>query len=105
VLDVNNQWVTVVDESSQIYSYNEGAYVENNIQYRAGFDRKQNEYVAAIKNSSTLNTTNVLPGQVLLGSTASGLKGHYLSVYMTTDTTTDPGGLKELFAVGATYGR
>ena len=80
-------------------------YVENNIQYRAGFDRKQNKYVAAIKNSSVQNTSNVLPGQVLIGSTTSGLKGYYISVYMTTDTTTDPGGLKELFAVGSTYGR
>ena len=105
VLDVNNQWTTVVDESSRIYSYNEGAYVENNIQYRAGFDRKQNEYVAAIKNNAAQNTGDVLPGQVLIGPAISGLKGHYLSVYMTTDSTTDPGGLKELFAVGANYGR
>tara|TARA_R110000803_G_scaffold66862_2_gene128454 strand:+ start:1665 stop:3044 length:1380 start_codon:yes stop_codon:yes gene_type:complete len=105
VLDVDNQWVSVMDQSSQIYSYEEGAYVENNIQYRAGFDRKQNEYVAAIKNSAAENTGDVLPGQVLIGSAASGLKGHYLNVYMRTDTTTDLGGLKELFAVGATYGR
>ncbi|MDB9967639.1 hypothetical protein OAE17_03060 [Gammaproteobacteria bacterium] len=94
-----------MDQSSQIYSYEEGAYVENNIQYRAGFDRKQNEYVAAIKNSAAENTGDVLPGQVLIGSAASGLKGHYLNVYMRTDTTTDLGGLKELFAVGATYGK
>ena len=105
VLDVNNQWTTVVDESSRIYSYNEGTYVENNVQYRAGFDRKQNEYVAAIKNNAAQNTGDVLPGQVLIGSAISGLKGNYLSVYMATDSTTDPGGLKELFAVGATYGR
>jgi len=105
VLDVNSQWVSVVDQSSQIYSYEEGAYVEDNVQYRAGFDRKQNEYVAAIKSDNTQNTSSVIPGQVLIGSSSSGLKGHYLNVYMRTDTTTDLGGLKELFAVGATYGR
>jgi hypothetical protein len=104
-LDVDDQWVSVIDQSSQIYSYEEGAYVENNVQYRAGFDRKQNEYVAAIKNNGVESTTSVLPGQVLIGANASGLKGHYLNVYMRTDTTTDPGGLKELFAVGATYGK
>ncbi len=58
-----------------------------------------------LKNSTAQNTGDVLPGQVLIGPAISGLKGHYLSVYMTTDSTTDPGGLKELFAVGATYGR
>ena len=105
VLDVNDQWVSVVDQSSQIYSYEEGAYVENNVQYRVGFDRKQNEYVAAIKNNGVESVTTILPGQVLTGGITSGLKGHYLSVYMRTDTTTDPSGLKELFAVGATYGR
>jgi len=104
-LDVDDQWVSIIDQSSQIYSYEEGAYVENNVQYRAGFDRKQNEYVAAIKNNGAESVTSILPGQVLIGGSASGLKGHYLSVYMRTDDTTDPGGLKELFAVGANYGR
>lgn len=86
---------------SRIYSYNEGLYFESNIPYRAGFDRKQNRYVAAILN----NSPNPLPGQVLSGPSNTGIKAYYTTVTMQTDTTTDPGGLKELFAVGSTYGR
>ena len=44
-----------IDTANKIYSYDEGAYVENNVEYRAGFDRKQNRYVAAIKNNSTIH--------------------------------------------------
>lgn len=86
---------------SRIYSYNEGLYFESNIPYRAGFDRKQNRYVAPILN----NSPNPLPGQVLSGPSNTGVKAYYTTVTMQTDTTTDPGGLKELFAVGSTYGR
>ena len=86
---------------SRIYSYNEGLYFESNIPYRAGFDRKQNRYVAPILN----NSPNPLPGQVLSGPSNTGIKAYYTTVTMQTDTTTNPGGLKELFAVGSTYGR
>ena len=85
----------------KIYSYDEGLYFENNIPYRAGFDRKQNRYVSAIKN----NSPTPLAGQVILGPNSTGIKAYYATVTMQTDDTTDPGGLKELFAVGSTYGR
>ena len=94
-------WGETIDTSSRIWSYDEGLYVENNVQYRAGFDRKQNRYVAAIKNNSTIP----LAGQVLIGPNNTGIKAYYATVTMKTDATTDPGGLKELFAVGAIYGR
>jgi len=94
-------WDNNIDTSSRIWSYDEGLYTENNINYRAGFDRKQNNYVAAIKN----NSTTPMAGQVIIGPGNSGLKAYYATVTMRTDDTTDPGGLKELFAVGATYGR
>jgi hypothetical protein len=94
-------WDNNIDTSSRIWSYDEGLYTENNINYRAGFDRKQNNYVAAIKN----NSTTPMAGQVIIGPGNSGLKAYYATVTMQTDNTTDPGGLKELFAVGATYGR
>jgi len=97
----NGSWVDNIDSASRIWSYDEGLYVENNINYRAGFDRKQNNYVAAIKNSST----TPIAGQVMIGDDNSGVKAYYATVTMKTDATTDPGGLKELFAVGATYGR
>ena len=94
-------WGETIDTSSKIWSYDEGLYVEDNVQYRAGFDRKQNRYVAAIKNNSTVP----LAGQVLIGPDNTGIKAYYATVTMQTDATTNPGGLKELFAVGATYGR
>tara|TARA_R110001599_G_scaffold85848_2_gene230489 strand:+ start:4148 stop:5500 length:1353 start_codon:yes stop_codon:yes gene_type:complete len=97
----DSRWGETIDTSSRIWSYDEGLYVENNVQYRAGFDRKQNRYVAAIKNNSTIP----LAGQVLIGPNNTGIKAYYATVTMKTDATTDPGGLKELFAVGAIYGR
>ena len=92
-------WLNHQDTSSLIYSYDEGTYLENNIQYRAGFDRKQNNYVASIKN----NTTNPMQGEVVWGNQTMGIKAYYATVTMSTDTTTDPGGLKELFAVGSNF--
>jgi len=75
--------------------------LDGNVQYRAGFDRKQNRYVAAIPN----NSPTPIAGQVIMGSSSTGIKAYYATVTMKTDTTTDPGGLKELFAVGSIYGR
>ena len=92
-------WINNIDTSSRIWSYDEGAYVESNVQYRAGFDRKQNKYTAAIKN----NTPNPINGEVLWGTKMSGIKAYYATVTMQTDTPTDPGGLKELFAVSSIY--
>jgi hypothetical protein len=83
----------------RIYSYNEGLYFENNIPYRAGFDRKQNKYTAAIKN----NSPTPLEGQVITGPNSSGIKAYYTTVTMQTDLTTDLGGLKELFGVGTNF--
>jgi len=106
--DVNNQWVlrndTIVEGtgSSQyrkIYSYVEGFYEENGIPYRAGFDRKQNKYMAVIPN----NTQTVITGEVVFGNSMTGIKAYYATVTMKTDGTTDPNGLKELFAVGSTF--
>ena len=94
-------WDETIDTSSRIWSYDEGLYTENGIPYRAGFNRKQNRYVAAIKN----NSTQPIDGQVLIGPDSSGIKAYYATVIIKTDETTDPGKLKELFAVGATYGR
>ena len=92
-------WLNHQDTSSLIYSYDEGAYLENNVQYRAGFDRKQNNYVASIKN----NTANPMKGEVIFGSQTMGVKAYYATVTMSTDETTEPGGLKQLFAVGSNF--
>jgi len=91
----------IEDTSQRIYSYDEGLYTEGGISYRAGFDRKQNRYMAAIKN----NSTNIVEGQVLVGPNNTGIKAYYATVTMKTDATTFFGEGKQLFAVGATYGR
>ncbi len=88
------------DGSGVIYSYNEGLYTDPISGYpmRAGFNRKENLYVANIKNSSLLQNE-----QVLFSNTSSGLKGYFLNVVMQTDATTDPGGAKELWSVGTKF--
>jgi len=106
---VGGNWINHVDtivegaganQYRKIYSYDEGAYQENGINYRAGFDRKQNKYMAVIPN----NTTTPMPGEVVFGNSMTGIKAYYATVTMKTDATTDPGGLKELFAVGSVFG-
>ena len=112
-------WINNVDTIVQgagatqyrkIYSYVEGAYdsavppntgLAANQQpiYYAGFDRKQNKYMAVVPN----NTQTPMPGEVIFGSQTSGIKAYYATVTMKTDTTTDPNGLKELFAVSSTF--
>ena len=101
-------WINNVDTIVQgiganqyrkIYSYTEGAYEENGIQYYAGFDRKQNKYMAVVPN----NTQTPMPGEVVFGNQTTGIKAYYATVTMRTDATTDPNGLKELFAVSSTF--
>ena len=84
---------------ARIYSYDEGAYTENNIQYRAGFDRKQNKYYAVIPN----NTQTPMDGEVIFGNQTMGIKGYFATVTMKTDTDTNNGGLKSLFAVSSEF--
>ena len=105
---VNGNWINHVDtivegpgatQYRKIYSYDEGAYTEDNIQYRAGFDRKQNKYMAVIPN----NTQTPIAGEVVFGNQTTGIKAYYATVTMKTDATTDPNGLKELFAVSSTF--
>ena len=66
--------------------------------FRGGFDRKENKYYSNLKNSST-----VKPGEVVFGSTASGIKGFYSIVTFKTDSTTDKGGMKEMFSIGSEF--
>ena len=73
--------------------------------YHAGFDIKENRYVAGIRktvNQKLASTMNI-PGQVILGRSQHGIKGYYSTVVVSTDSTTDAGGLKELFSVSADY--
>jgi hypothetical protein len=93
-------------EGNRILSYDEGFYTTKGVNYRAGFDRKQNKYYAPIKaNNATL------PGQVILGggispngySNNSGIKGMYLTVKFSTDGIASKEDSKQLFSVSTTY--
>ena len=97
-------WLSNFDQATnstytKIYSYDEGLYTENNISYRAGFDRKQNKYYAVIPN----NTATPMAGEVIWGNQTTGIKGYFTTVTMKTDNTTNNGGLKSLFAVSTEY--
>ena len=102
-------WKEFVDTTNIIYSYEEGAYdgagntgtaasPTNPPLLRAGFDRKENLYVANLINNSTPNA-----GEIIYGDQISGIKGYYTIINMSTDTATDPGGMKELYQLTSTY--
>ena len=63
-----------------------------------GFNRKENKYVASLINNSRVNE-----GEVNFGEQIAGIKGFYVNATMSTDTTTNPGGEKQLFQVSTTY--
>jgi hypothetical protein len=95
------------DTTAAIYSYNQGAYDNYGNKFpaelipplnRAGFTRKENKYMANLINSSTAAS-----GEVRFGDQMSGIKGYFVTVTMSTDTVTDFGGAKELFAVSSEY--
>ena len=81
-----------------VYSHDEGVYTENGVKYRIGFNRKENKYHANLVNNTSANQE-----EVLFGSSMTGIKGYFANVTISTDTTTDPGGAKELFAVSSNY--
>ncbi len=97
------------DNAKIVNSYVEGAYdglgntgtsanPVNTPLLRGGFDRKENRYVANFINNSTQ-----APGEIIFGDSISGLKGYYLDITFSTDTSTDPGGMKELYSIGVNY--
>ena len=90
---------TYSDRGQTILSYDDGYYTNNNIEYRAGFDRKQNIYYAAIKGDGS----GTLGGQILNTSETTGLKAQFLTLTMQQDLNTDVTGAKQLFSVGAVY--
>jgi len=95
---VNSGWSNSFDSTTLVKSYNEGSYTENNTVYRVGFDRKENKYHANL-----INNSEPTAGEVSWGPSMSGVKGFFANVVVSTDSTTDPGGPKELFAVSSNY--
>jgi len=107
--DGGNATITnpVLTNTPAIWSYNEGSYDNYGNQYptnlippinNAGFARIENKYKAAIPNNST-----VAPGEIIFGSSMTGIKGYFATVTMSTDDVTNIGGVKELFAVSSEY--
>jgi len=87
------------DAASQIYSYDEGAYVDNSgYTMRSGFNRKENLYTANL-----INNSSVRPNEIIFGNQMSGIKGYFARVKISTDSTTQKGGLKEIWSVGTKY--
>ena len=106
----NSNWINTNDTSALIYSYVEGTYDSTSPTpltglaaiirpfYQAGFNRKENLYVANLQNNSTASQS-----EVLFGGAMSGIKGFYATVTISTDAVTNLGGEKELFAVSTEY--
>lgn len=93
----NNQYQ---DITPTVYSYDQGLYTDTitGQPKRAGFDRKENLYVANL-----INNSSVRPNEVIFGSDISGIKGYFATVKISTDNYTDVGGLKELWSVGTKF--
>ena len=90
------------DTSNLVYSYDEGAYSQNGIEYYAGFYNKEGKYFANLVNNSTATSKEVVYGQSI-----SGVKGYYATVTIRTDDSTQVAGAggktRELFAVSSEY--
>tara|TARA_R100001377_G_scaffold29435_3_gene15997 strand:+ start:7158 stop:8642 length:1485 start_codon:yes stop_codon:yes gene_type:complete len=106
----NSNWINNEDTVAFIYSYVEGRYDSTTPNpltgtavvvrpfYQGGFDRKENLYV-----SNLINNSSAGPGEITFGTSMAGIKGFYATVTISTDTITNPGGEKELFAVSSEY--
>jgi hypothetical protein len=86
----------VVDRPNYFTAY--GTTSPSLDRYQAGFNLKENKYVANLVNDSISSER-----EVNFGNQISGIKGFYANVTISTDLTTDPGGEKQLFSVGSTY--
>ena len=53
--------------------------------------------------ANLINNSEATPGEVVFGSSMTGIKGHFATVELSTDTTTSVGGTKELFAVSTEF--
>ncbi len=116
------------DSTNRIFSYYEGEYIIDPQQgsatfgdaiYRdgyqivfgdddppynreyAGFVRKENKYYANLVNSSI--TSQSQPGEVRFGPEMTGIKAYYCTITIQNDEYTNPGGMKELFAVNTGF--
>ena len=107
---VQNQDKTTSSSTSlSVLSYEEGAYdglgrtglnasASNPPLLRAGFNRKENRYVANLISESAARA-----GEVIFGNSMTGIKGYFATVTIETDNNTQPGGPKELWAAASEF--
>ena len=95
-------WGEFQDAINPILSYEAGYYVDpsDDLEYRAGFDRRENKYVANLVNPTG---TDGRFGEIVWGDQMSGVKGYYVTTVFSTDDITDVGGPKELWAVASKF--
>jgi len=90
------------DTANLVYSYDEGSYLQNGIQYYAGFYKKEGKYFANLINNSPATAQ-----EIVYGASISGVKGYYATVTIRTDSSTQVenagGKTRELFAVSSEY--
>tara|TARA_R110000751_G_scaffold15476_3_gene50145 strand:+ start:2473 stop:4221 length:1749 start_codon:yes stop_codon:yes gene_type:complete len=98
--DGTSSYVQNNDKILSIKSYNEGLYTDINTgqPFRAGFDRKENRYVANLVNNSTPTAD-----EIIFGNKMSGIKGYFATVKIETDETTQLGGPKELWSSATNF--
>tara|TARA_R110001592_G_scaffold5408_4_gene29777 strand:- start:2768 stop:4735 length:1968 start_codon:yes stop_codon:yes gene_type:complete len=99
-----NQYFSARDMTNAVYSLDEGLYIDPVTQMpeHAGFYIKENKYVSNIINSGQ----DIQPGQINfgdVGSSMSGIKGFFATVRVSTDSTTQKGGMKELYSVSSKW--
>ena len=91
-------------ENFESFIDNTGLLVNSINPNYAGFSIKENRYVANLVNNSQIIPQEVIYGpNGVINNKTSGIKGYYATVKIATDFETEPGGPKELYAVGSVY--
>jgi len=87
-----------IDQIVSIPSYEAGRYTDPRTgqENYAGFNRKENKYVASLVNDSV-----VAAGEIRFGNQMTGIKGYFAKVSFSTDQVTDIGGPKEIWSLSS----
>jgi len=99
-LSPGGAFVNTQDKTNSVYSYDEGLYNDATTgqPQRAGFNRKENKYVANLVSNSV-----AAPGEIRFGPDITGIKGYFATVKVKTDNSTEVGGTKELWSVATEF--
>lgn len=97
---LNQGFIENQDTTQAIKSYDEGLYTDitTGQPLRAGFNRKENLYVANLVSNSVARA-----GEITFGNQRTGIKGYIATVKFSTDNTTEKGGMKELWSTRSEY--